>query len=509
MSIVEQSMTSVAPLEPPAGSAAGLDRVRTLTEAALEVLGQVSAGRPGPVTAGGPAAVTNAARASLSGPLLPEHPAGALETFVTMVRDYATWSVDLSHPAALARMQCPPTPVAAASELVVGILNQSLHAWESGPYALELERYVVRELADLVGYGPEAGGTITAGGSISNLMAILTARDSVLAARMDRRAFADGLGALPRRPVVLATDATHFSIGRAAGICGIGEDGIVRVPSDELGRLLPAELDRTLTGLPADVLPVAVIACVGATDQGWVDDLPGLSEVCRRHGVWLHADAAYGGGALFSPRLRERLAGIAEADSVTLDLHKFGWTAATSGVFLLRDAAGLAPLSQQTTTLNAGDDAEAGFIGLYGNSVQATRRAEAFKIAVTMRALGRDGMAAMVDGCYELARYTADQVEARPGLELAARPAMTTVLFRFRDEDENDGDGHDLDALNGALRRRLMEQGTVLLARTRVRRPDGTQPVFLKIMILNPATTTAQIDHILDQIVHTATGLTR
>ncbi|SCF47991.1 L-2,4-diaminobutyrate decarboxylase [Micromonospora carbonacea] len=487
---------------PPAGSLAGLDYVQALTAVALETLREVTLDRPGPVTAGGPAAVREAARRSLGGPLLPAEPAYPLETFRRFVRDYATWSVDVSHPAAVARMQCPPTPVAAAAELVVGILNQSLHAWESGPYALELERYVIRELGELVGYGPDAGGTITAGGSISNLMAVLAARDRVLAQRCGWRPFAQGLTGLDKRPVVLATDATHFSIGRAVGIVGLGEDMIVRVPSDELGRLLPEELERTLAGLPEDVVPVAAIACVGATDQGWVDDVAALAEVTRRHGVWLHADAAYGGGALFSPRLRPRLDGIAEADSVTLDLHKFGWTSATSGIFLVRDASVMTPLAQQTTTLNADDDAEAGFIGLYGSSVQATRRAEAFKIAVTMNALGRDGMAAMVDGCHDLACYAADRVEAEPALELAARPSMSTVLLRYR----HDG---DVDAFNGELRRQLMTRGVTLLARTRVRRPDGSSPVFLKLMLLNPATTTDELDRVIDDILATAADLER
>lgn len=359
-------------LLPPAGSIAGLEYVRTLTTIALDTLREVTAGRSGPVTPGGPAAVRETARRSLDKPLLPADPGDPLETFHRFVHEYATWSVDVSHPAAVARMQCPPTPIAAAAELVVGILNQSLHAWESGPYALELERYVVRELAGLVGYGPGAGGTVTAGGSISNLMAVLASRDRVLGERFGLRPFAQGLTGLGMRPVVLATHATHFSIGRAAGIVGLGDETIVRVPSDNLGRLEPARLERALAGLPAGTVPVAVVACVGSTDQGWVDDVAALAEVTRRHGVWLHADAAYGGGALFSRRLRSRLAGIAEADSVTLDLHKFGWTSATSGIFLVRDANAMASLAQQTTTLNVDDDAEAGFLGLYGNSVHGS-----------------------------------------------------------------------------------------------------------------------------------------
>lgn len=491
-----------AHLLPPAGSVAGLDHVRALTTVALDALRDVAQGRKGPVRPGGPEAARDAVRQSLRGPLLPAIAGDPVDTFRQLVTEFASWSVDLSHPAAVARMQCPPTPVAAAAELVVAVLNQSLHAWESGPYALELERYVISELAAVAGYGPGSGGTITAGGSISNLMAVLLARDTTLARRLGRQPFSEGLAAMSVRPVVLATDATHFSIGRAVGIVGLGEDTIVRVPSDALGRLHPEALENSLRSLPADAVPVMIVACAGATDQGWVDDLVAIAEVAHRHGIWLHADAAYGGGMLFSPRLRSQLAGLAEADSITMDLHKFGWMPATAGVFLLRRAADMASLAQRATTLNAADDVEEGYVGLYRDSVQATRRAEAFKIAATLAVLGSDGMAEMVEGCCDLARYAAARIATEPRLQLAAEPSLSTVLFRYRPVG-----AHDVDAFNGLLRRHLMAEGIAVLARSRVRQPDDTSPVFLKLMLLNPATTTAELDQVIDQVIAAASLL--
>ncbi|MEU1407866.1 pyridoxal-dependent decarboxylase [Streptomyces sp. NPDC005728] len=488
----------MTPTPAPAGSAEGLLELRALVDGAIGVLREVALGRKGPVAAGGPEAARAAAHAALAGPLMPEQPSDAAGTFLRLVRAYAEWSVDLTHPAAVARMQCPPTAVAAAAELVTATLNQSLHAWESGPFALELERYVVSELAQLAGYGAGSGGTLTAGGSVSNLMALLLARDDAVQRRAGRMSFSAGMASLGVRPVVVCTDVTHFSIGRAAGIVGLGEDAIVRVPSDPLGRLSPEVLDRVLATLPGDVLPVAVVACAGATDQGWVDELPAIAEVTRRYGVWLHADAAYGGGALFSPRLRPMLAGLSEADSITLDLHKFGWTPAASGVFLVRRAETLRHLGGQRTTLNADEDAAAGYIGLYGDSVQATRRVDAFKIAATLAVLGRAGLAAMVDGCHDLARYAAGRITGERRLELAAMPVLSTVLFRYLP-----GTG-DADAFNGRLRQRLMGEGRALLARTRVRRADGTAPVFLKLMLLNPATTPAQLDAVIDDVLAVA-----
>lgn len=138
------------------GTVTGLEELRGLVNAAIDVLQDVAIQRTGPVAPGGPAQARAAAAAALPSCLLP-HDEDPRTSFTDMVRAYAEWSVDLSHPAALARMQCPPAPVAVAAELVVAALNQSLHAWESGPFALELDRWVVDELAAVVGYTEEAG----------------------------------------------------------------------------------------------------------------------------------------------------------------------------------------------------------------------------------------------------------------------------------------------------------------------------------------------------------------
>jgi L-2,4-diaminobutyrate decarboxylase len=480
----------------PAGTVAGLKNLRDLVNRALDAMSEVAEARTGPVPAGGPAEVKAVAGRVLDGPLLGTAPADPSQVFEDLVREYAHWSVDISHPAAVARMQCPPTPFAAAAELVAATLNQSLHAWESGPFALELDRWVTSELARIVGYGPDAGGTITAGGSISNLMAMLVARDNVAGQRLGRTGFAAGVANLGKQPVVLCSPATHFSVGRAVGVTGIGEEQIIRVPTDTIGRIVPAALDELLTNLSDDLLPVALIACAGATDLGWVDDLPALARVAHKHGVWLHADAAYGGGALFSDRLRGMLDGIAQADSVTLDLHKFGWSPASSAIFLVKDARSLGFMDQASTTLNADDDKKHGFFGRYHTSVQATRRVNALKIAVALRTLGREGLAAMVDGCHDLAVHAADRIESEPALELAARPILSTVVFRYLPAD-----GRDPDAFNGELRRRLMIEGKAMLARTSVPQADGSSPVFLKLMLLNPATTTDQLDLVLDDVL--------
>lgn len=474
-----------------------LTNLRWMVNEALDVLEEVGRERTGPVEPGGPAASQSFAEAALAGPLLPEQ-GGPADALRGLLRSYAQWAVDVGHPATAARMQCPPSVAAVAADLVASALNQSLHAWEAGPFALEVERRVVGELAHLVGYGPDAGGTITAGGSISNIMAMLVARDEAFAKQFGFSSFHAGVAGHGVRPVVLCTETVHFSVDRGASIAGIGTDHIVRVPVDDHGRMLPEQADRLLAALPPERLPVMLLVCAGSTDFGWVDPLPELVDVARRHGVWLHADAAYGGGALFSDRLRPLFDGLAEADSITLDLHKFGWTPASAGIFLVRRAEHLRHLAAQQTSLNSPDDAAEGFIGRYGSSIQATRRCDALKIAATLMTYGRTGLGQMVDTCHDLAVHGAARVAAEPRLELAAEPVLSTVLFRYLPAA-----GADLDAFNSALRRRLMRQGRALLARVYLSQA-GRKRMFLKLMLLNPATRPADIDAVLDTVLATA-----
>lgn len=483
--------------------AKSLDVLRRLLGDALDVLGSVGASRDTPVPAGGPAASRAfGERAFGGGALLPEQgdPVGALTRLITA---YASWAVDIGHPATAARMQCPPLGAAVVADLVAGLLNQSLHAWEAGPAGLELERHLIGELAALVGYGPEAGGTFTAGGSISNIMSMLVARDVAFHRRFGSSGLAAGLSGRAARPVVLCTDTVHFSVDRGAGIAGIGIDNILRVPTDSLGRMLPEQADRMLGALTGDDVPVILLVCAGSTDYGLVDPLPELAEVARRHGVWLHADAAFGGGALFSDTLRPMFAGIEQADSVTMDLHKYGWTPAPAGVFLVKREADLGHLAAQQTSLNAPDDVAEGFVGRYGTSLQATRRVDALKIAAMLGSLGRRGVGDLVDACHGLALGAAARIEREPRLELAATPALSSVLFRFRPAA---GTEARADAFNSALRRELMRRGSAMLARVFLQRDSGRR-VFLKLMLLNPATEPAQLDAVIDTVLALALEL--
>ncbi|MEV5319795.1 aminotransferase class V-fold PLP-dependent enzyme [Streptomyces sp. NPDC052687] len=292
---------------------------------------------------------------------------------------------------------------------------------------------------------------ITTGGTESNHLALLLAREAH--------------GATVR--LVLGANA-HHSLARAAWLLGLPRPVVVPTPA---GVLDPAALDDALTGLNG---PLLVAATAGTTDAGLVDPLPEIAARCRAHGARLHVDAAYGGGLLFSDRRRDRLTGLDAADSVTLDLHKLGWQPVAAGLLAVRDARDLAALHQRADYLNAADDTEAGLPDLLGRSLRTTRRADALKIAVTLKTLGRKQLGALVDHVCDLAAAFAGLVAAHPAFELFDRPVLSTVLFRPA--------GAADDAV-AAVRRTLLADGRAVLGRAR---PDGR--LWLKATLLNPHT---------------------
>jgi L-2,4-diaminobutyrate decarboxylase len=451
----------------------------------------------GPLPAGTPAAVRQRTAAMLGAPRVPSTGVGesaALDLIAGLLdRD----GIDLSHPHAAAHLQPPVLQVAVDADALASASNASMDTYDSGPVTLEIERWVVRALATMAGFGPAADGVLTPGGSISNLLAVLIARDNAAAALgIDVRR--NGLAGLDK-PVVFCSELAHFSVQRACAALGLGEDAAITIPADGDFRM---RLDILADELAKPCrTPLAVIATAGTTDYGSIDPIAEIAALARRHGAWVHVDAAYGFGALFSDRLAPLLAELPAADSVTLDLHKIGWQPAATSMLLVADRERFASLGRSVEYLNPADDIDSGLDGLLGRSLQTTRRPDAVKVATTLTAYGRSGLGRMLDTCHELAHAAAARVVADSNLELLAPVTLTTVLFRVA------GQGlaaTELDAVQGEVRRRLLTSGRVLIGRTRIPAGGGRPAmVALKLTLLNPNATATDIEELLDQVVAT------
>ncbi|MCX5390069.1 aminotransferase class V-fold PLP-dependent enzyme [Streptomyces sp. NBC_00094] len=443
---------------PLAGGTSGADALRPLLDTVLDALRSGAEERGGPLPAGGPEAVE--ARAAALGAVLPETGTGPHEALRTLVHVLAAGAADPAHPLCAAHLHTPPLALAAAADLAASALNPSMDSWDQAPAASALEALVTAALAAEA--FPAAGhpdALVTTGGTESNQLALLLARERHGAVR-----------------TVVGANA-HHSFHRAAWLLGLPAPVTVPTPH---GTLEPAALAGALA---KEQGPVLVVATAGTTDEGLIDPLPELADICAAHGAELHVDAAYGGPLLLSPTHRRLLDGLDRARSVTVDLHKLGWQPAAAGLLAVRDAADLAVLGHTADYLNADDDTEAGLPDLLGRSLRTTRRPDVLKTAVTLRALGRSGLGALVDACMALAQDLADLVEKTPGLDLRARPTLTTVLFRPA--------GATDDTVAG-IRRTLLAEGRAVLGRAEA---DGR--LWLKATLLNPHATPTDLAQLI------------
>ncbi|MBA4860040.1 aspartate aminotransferase family protein [Streptomyces sp. PSKA54] len=437
-------------LPPLAGGPQGPTALRPLLTTVLDALHEGAAARRGPLPPGGPEAVAARVREAV-GTALPPQGTGADEALHTLVRLLAEGAADPAEPLCAAHLHCPPLALATAADLAVSALNPSLDSWDQAPAASALEALVTAALAaEVYPRARTADALVTTGGTESNQLALLLAREQHGTVRL------------------VCGENAHHSLHRAAWLLGLPEPVTVPAPA---GTLNPTALADTLTQLPG---PVLVAATAGTTDAGLIDPIPEIADLCGAHGARLHIDAAYGGGLLFSDRQRAKLDGLDRAHTVTLDLHKLGWQPVAAGLLAVRDPHDLDALAHRADYLNADDDTEAGLPDLLGRSLRTTRRPDILKTAVTLRALGRTGLGALVDRVCAAAREFAQLIDAHPGFELYDTPTISTVLFRPTGSDDAD---------LARVRRALLTDGRAVLGRAWL---DGR--LWFKATLLNPHT---------------------
>ncbi|WP_299536268.1 aminotransferase class V-fold PLP-dependent enzyme [uncultured Streptomyces sp.] len=451
------------PLPPLAGGTTGPAHLRPLLETVLQALTDGATRRNGPLPAGGPDTTTRHTRTHTH-PLLPDHGTGAHHALTRLVTALAEGAADPAHPHCAAHLHTPPLALAAAADLAASALNPSMDSWDQAPAAATLEADLTTTLArEIYPHTPTPDAVITTGGTEANQLALLLARER------------HG----PTLTTLTGANA-HHSIHRAAWLLGLPTPHTLPTPT---GTLDPHTLEQALTHHPG---PHLVTATAGTTDTGAIDPLDTIADLCAHHGATLHIDAAYGGPVLLSPTHHHLLHGLHRADTVTLDLHKLGWQPASAGLLAVPHTHHLTPLHHHAPYLNADDDTEAGIPDLLGRSLRTTRRPDALKIAVTLQALGRDGLADLIDRTLTAAHHLADHIHDTPGLDLYARPTLSTVLFRPTHADD-----HTV----ATLRRTLLDHGTAVLGRA-----HAAGRLWLKATLLNPHTTPTDLHTLIDHV---------
>lgn len=407
-------------------------------------------------------------------------------------------SVIVSHPGCIAHLHCPPLMPALAAELLISATNQSMDSWDQSPAATLLEQRMVDWLCRKFGYDASADGVFTSGGTQSNFMGLLLARDRYARDRLNWLIQKQGLPPQANRFRILCSTVSHFTIRQAAALLGLGEQAVVTVETDANYRLCPWLVDRKLTELKQQgFLPIALVATVGTTDFGSIDPLPALSECAKEHELWLHVDAAYGGALVLSDRHRHKLAGIEAADSITVDFHKLFYQPISCGAFLLKERSHFNLFELHADYLNPETNIALGILDLVTKSLQTTRRFDALKLFISLQALGRQTLAEIIDTTIELASATARLIEVDPALELANHPTINAVVFRYYPTHVPTSVNSVTWAnqINSKIRISLLQRSVAVIAQTQIE-----NCTYLKFTLLNPCTTMTHIQSILNAV---------
>jgi glutamate/tyrosine decarboxylase-like PLP-dependent enzyme len=405
-----------------------------------------------------------AAAAPAGLPAVTEAGIGVAATWHWMRDALLPTAIPADHPRYLAFVGGAPTVAGVLADMAISASGVYAGSELEGGHVVAAEVAAVRWLADLVGYGPLAGGTFVSGGSLANLSALV-------AARHDRVSRGRRAGS-----VIVAAASAHSSVRSAAAIMGCEVVAAGHPDRPLTGAELVTSLDRVAA---ADV--VAVVVSAGATNTGAVDRIDELAHECAKRGLWLHVDAAYGGAAMLSARVRDRFRGIEFADSVTIDPHKWLFTPFDCAAILYRDSAVAKAAHRQRAAyldpVNDGAENPADY------AVHLTRRARGIPFWASLVANGVESYRDAIEECLGTAAYAAKQVEAADHLELVGEPELSVVLLRCSGWTASDYRDWSKAALAA---------GVGLVTPTEV----GGQAA-LRLCFVNPQTSTADIDLVL------------
>jgi L-2,4-diaminobutyrate decarboxylase len=407
----------------------------------------------------------------------------ALADWARELRAIVAHSVNPAHPWTVAHLHSAPLIPALAAEAILSALNQSMDSFDQAPAATIIEQNVLRWLCSVIGLPSASGGTFTPGGTVSNYMGLLLARDHFGLRKWNWRGHEKGLPPEAGRYRFLCSAAAHFSVAKSAMQLGLGTDSVTQIPVDDRCRMRVDALADCLAGLrAAGRHPVAIVGTAGTTDFGAIDPLAEIARLARAAGAWFHVDAAYGGVLLLSAQ-RDALRGIEMADSVGVDFHKLLWMPVSCSALVVRNDALFDTIKLQADYLNPEAHEELGIPDLVTKSVLTTRRFDALKVWLCLRAIGTRRLGKMIDRCMMLAREVAALLARDPAFELLHEPEMTCVVFRLRGAD------------NDAIRHAMFNAGEAVLGHTVVAGRSA-----LKFTLLNPTVTLADYAALLDCI---------
>ena len=429
-----------------------------------------------------------------------------VDRFAVIVQAALDGGMNLHHRRYAGHQVPASVPLAGWFDAVGSVTNQVMAIYEMGPWASAVEQAVLNVVGEKIGFASDRfGGLITSGASLANLTALSAARNVSLDGIWEQGVWQQGVwqqggwqgGWSSRKAPVLVTHTeAHYSVTRSAGILGIGTDHLIKAPMNARRATDPEQLDTLLGDLRRRGVPiVAMSAAACATPIGAFDSLPDIVDVCRRHEVWLHVDAAHGGAACMSRKYRHLIEGLDGADSVVCDAHKMFFMPALCALLFYRNAEhAYCAFDQQAPYLF---DPLAGEVAEYDSgkrTLECTKRAAAYGLWGTWSLFGPQLFEDMVDTTFDLGQAFYELLDEAEDFEALYPPECNIVAFRYCPAGTQMSDV-ELDEFQLRLRRRVIESGDSYLVANRL---DGQN--VLRTTIINPLTRIEDLGVLLDYI---------
>lgn len=394
-------------------------------------------------------------------------------------------SIHIHHPKYLGHQVCPPIPVSALSALLSAFLNNGMAVYEMGPVSSAIERIVTQEVARAAGYSKEAGGFMTSGGTLSNLTALLAARQAKAGDNVWQKGAQQSLA-------LMVSEEAHYCIDRAVKVMGWGEGGIIKIPADDRFKMRTDLLENYYQQAKAEGRQViAVVGSACSTSTGSYDPLEEIAGFCEKHSLWFHIDGAHGAPVVFSPEYKSVASGIERADSITIDFHKMMLTPAITTALLFKNEKH----SYQTFAQKAAyllNEQDGDWFNSGKRAFECTKRMMSIQVYAIMRTYGMQIFGENINTLYGLARTFARLVRQRNQMQLALEPEANIVCFRYMPEGLEE---QVLNKLNAKIRQDIIENGEFYIVQTQL---NGQ--LYLRTTIMNPFTTEAVLKQLLDEV---------
>lgn len=461
--------------------------------------------------------------------LISQNPEKKLADVITdLIEDIAPHAVNVASPYFVGHMTSAIPFFMVHLKTIVAALNQNVVKIETSKVVSVVEKQVLAKIHRLIYQKSEAFynehiqstrttlGCFTENGTLSNLTALWVARNTRLAAKPGFNGVEkEGLHAAYRaygieRGVVLVSKRGHYSLNKAGGLLGIGNQNIVTVDVDEKNRIDLTALEKTIETLTKSHKKTAVLAVVGiagTTETGSVDPLSKMADICAENNIHFHVDAAWGGPTLMSEKYRHLLSGIQSADSVTIDGHKQFYMPMSCGMVYFKDPAIMDNVIYHANYVN-----RPGSVDLGIKSPSGSREANSLILDSALKIMGSRGYALLIDHGIETARKFTEEIEKRPNFQVITPPELNILTYRlcpFDLQEKLAGSeikqtyriNEKLNVINRGIQRLQREAGNSFVSRTTIKTPSRTRQdiVVLRAVIMNPMTTIGILGEILDE----------